>query len=326
MTQLQKILAGVLALQVVLAAVMFWPRAAGETAVGPLFADLTVASVTAVTIADNEGVQVELARQGTGWVLANGGNYPVDSAKIEPVLEKLAALQAGRLVARTPTSYARLGVADNEFVRRVDLQTAAGETYTLYLGSSPTAQATHMRRADQTETYLVGGMNVWEVSQLATSWIDTAYVSLPLETITAVTLQNDQGTFNITRTSEAAWTLDGLAAGEVVNQNALNTLWGRVVSLRLVQPLGVVELPAYGLANPQATLTLTAVADNASRNYTLLVGAQNRDNGNYIVKWSDADYYVEVSAFAVEELVGNGRDDFLEIPPTPAAIDDDTGG
>ncbi|MBE2197356.1 MAG: DUF4340 domain-containing protein [Anaerolinea sp.] len=326
MTQLQKILAGVLALQVVLAAVMFWPRATGETAVGPLFADLTVASITAVTIADNEGVQVELARQGTGWVLANGGDYPVDSAKIEPVLEKLAALQAGRLVARTPTSYARLRVADNEFVRRVDLQTAAGEAYTLYLGSSPTAQATHMRRADQTETYLVGGVNVWEVSQLATSWIDTAYISLPLETITAVTLQNSQGDFTLTRTPEATWTLADLGEGEIVSQNNLNALLGRITNLRLVWPLGVADQPAYGLANPQAMVTLTAVADNASRSYTLLVGAQNRDNGNYIVKWSDADHYVEVSAFAVEGLVGNGRDDFLEIPPTPAAIDDDTGG
>ena len=52
MTQLQKILSGLLALQVVLAAAVFWPRKAVETAGGPLFADVAAANITAVTIAD----------------------------------------------------------------------------------------------------------------------------------------------------------------------------------------------------------------------------------------------------------------------------------
>ncbi|MCA9962059.1 MAG: DUF4340 domain-containing protein [Anaerolineales bacterium] len=330
MTQLQKILSGLLALQVVLVAVVFWPRQAAETAAGLLFPDVEAAQITAVSFADNEGVEVDLVRQGGGWVLANGGDYPADGTKIEPILDKIVALRGDRLVAQTATSQAQLQVAEDAFVRRVQFTTSAGETYTLYMGSAPTAQATHMRRADQDETYLVGGLNVWEASQNASGWIDTAYTNLDLTTITAVSLQNGNGTFNLSQAGDQLWTLADLAEGESVNQTNVSTLLSRISSLRLLQPLGTAELPQYGLASPQAQVLLTVEADNASRTYTLLIGAQNPDSGNYIVKWSDADYYVEVSSFSVESMVNYGRADLLEVPIEPTALPletpTDTGG
>ena len=53
--------------------------------------------------------------------------------------------------------------------------------------------------------------------------------------------------------------------------------------------------------------TLANSEENSSRTETLRVGAQ-QDDGGYVVKWSDAAYFVTVHAFSVEGLLTNGRD------------------
>lgn len=324
MTKLQKILSGVLVVQALLAVVVFWPRSSAAAA-AELFPDLETASITKITFADNEGSRVELARQGEGWVVASGADYPADGTKIEPVLDKLVALQGNRLVARTATSHKRLQVAEDDFLRKVQVTTDSGKTYTLYMGSSPTAQTTHVRVDGQDETYLVNNFNIWEMSQMTTSWIDTAYTDLDQTTITAVSLQNSNGTFTFSKGADDSWTMDGLAEGETLNQNSVSTLLSRISGLHLTQPLGTTELPEYELDNPQAKLVVTTDADNATHTYTLLVGAQNPDDDTYTVKWSEADYYVSVSSFSVSNMISNGRTDFLVVPPTPTP-DANTGG
>ncbi len=317
MTRTQRILSGLLVLQIVLAAVVFWPRNAAAVESGPLFAGLNASDVVRLTITDNDGNTAELARQGDGWVLASGGNYPADAAKIEPILESVAAAQISRQVTTTAASHKQLQVAEDDFMRRVTLETSSGETDTFYMGSS-TANATYVRRDGDVPTYLVSDLSVWEIVPTAANWIDAAYVTLDRNNVTAVTLQNANGTFTFNKIGDEEWTLADLTEGETFNQGNFNLILNRAVSMRLTTPLGTEPQPEYGMDAPRATLTITTEENNATSTYTLDVG-QPLENGNPVIKWSGSDYYVTITPFLVENMVNFGRDDFLTAPATEEA-------
>ncbi|MFQ5420355.1 MAG: hypothetical protein ACE5EY_08325, partial [Anaerolineae bacterium] len=74
------------------------------------------------------------------------------------------------------------------------------------------------------------------------------------------------------------------------------------------------------LDNPQATVTVfTTAEDGTQKTFTLVIGRQDPSSNNTTVKWSEADYYVEVAAFNLEEMVQSAHADFLQEPtPVPA--------
>ncbi len=319
MTRVQKILSALLGVQVVIALIVFWPRSTAIAESGPLFADFIPDEVTTVTVTDNNDVTIKLARLGDGWVLPDAGNYPADGTKIEPLLEKIAAIQTGRLVARSSDSHERLQVADDDYARRVVMEMGDGSTQTLFVGSSPNPSGTHVRRSGQDETFLTGDVALWEVTTSTSNWIDTSYISLNREEIVSIVLENGNGTFEFEKGPTGEWSLQGLSEEEEFEPALFNTLLNRIVNLNMLAPLGTVEKPEYGLDTPQATLTVITESseDQSTQFHTLLVGAQDPDDDNFIVKWSDSDYIVKVSSFSLENMVNHVRDEFIKEPPTP---------
>ena len=333
MTKLQKILAGFLALQLLAAGIVFWPRNAAGAENVVFFEGAAAADIVRLAITDDTGAQVELARQGDGWALASGGDYPVKVDTLNPVLDKIVALESNRLVARTPASQRQLQVSPDNFLRQVTVTFQDDRSQTFYLGSATNLRATNFRLDGEDNTYLVADLNVFELSANATSWVDTVYVSgITQDSVTAFTLTNANGALEFRQTpgeaGESSWTLDGLAEGETLNTTTVNSLLTRVLNLRLVRPLGMTAEAAYGMDQPQAAITVVANAENGSQTYTLTVGARLPDqdddpaNDNYIVKWSESPYYVAVAPFSAQDFVEQSRADFIQLPtpiPTESA-------
>lgn len=329
MTRTQRILSALLALQVVLAAVVFWPKRSDAAGGGPLFGDVAIADIAAVTIEGGDGDSTQLIRQGDGWVLADSGDYPADDDKITPVLAKIIAIQTNRLVARSNDSHQRLGVAADAFTRRVQLELNDGAVQTLLIGSAPSPSGTHVRRGDQNETYLSGEIASWEVNAAPSNWIDASYTSLNQQEIVSVKLESGSGTVQFEKDADDSWTMIGLADGELVDQSQVTALLSRVSNMRMTTPLGVTAESAYGLDDPQATVTVIAEEgeEKNRRIYTLLVGTQDPEDDGFFVKWSRSDYFVKVAAFNVDNMVNKVREEFLQEPPTPdpnAPLDEGT--
>jgi hypothetical protein len=318
MTKLQRILAIVLTAQIVLVAVVFWPRSTVQAEGGPLFPDLETTNIVKLTVEDNTGNQVALLRQGDGWVLADSGDFPADGSKIEPVLSKIAALQTGRLVAQNVSSQKRLQVADTDFMRRVKMELQDGSVQTLYVGSSPSAGATHVRRADQDETYLAADLASWEIGATAQNWIDASYVRLNREEVTRLVLENNNGSFQFDKQPDDTWTMVGLAEDEALNMTNFNPILSQAVGLRMTTPLGLEEKAEYGLDEPAAKVSITTTSsdDGSTKTAVLRIGAQLPD-GNYAAKWSESSYYVSVAAASVQNMIDRTRDELLQLPPTP---------
>jgi energy-coupling factor transporter ATP-binding protein EcfA2 len=201
----------------------------------------------------------------------------------------------------------------DDFVRRIDFETANGTKHTLYLGSSPQYGATHFRMEGQSETYLTSELSTWETKADATSWVDTAYLSVPRNDVTKVTLENANGTFTFTKDDEGTWTMGGLAADETLAETKVTALIQQAASVNMVRPLGKEEQAAYGMDEPNAVVTL----DTDDKTITLRVGAKDPDKNSYVVISSESPYYVQVSGYSLKNLVENTRDDFLQKPPTP---------
>jgi hypothetical protein len=313
----QQILAGILVLQIVLGVITFWPRSGSAGATQPIFPDLKVEDIVTLTITDDQGAHIVLSKSGENWGLSEAGDYPANASTITPILEKFTQLDTANLVARTETSQKALQVADDNFVRRIDIGMKDGTTYTIYLGSSPRYTATHFRVAGQDETYLTAALSSWELSTAATSWVDTTYRTIDATTVTEITLQNANGTFKLVKSGEE-WTLADLAGDEIIAPGKTGDIVSKVTKVSLQRPLGLVEEASYGLTEPAATVTIMT-ADGGV--YTLRVGAKF-DGTNYAVKASESPYYVAVTEYNVKPLIENDRAAFLQEPtptPTPTA-------
>jgi hypothetical protein len=315
-----QILVAVLVVQIALAVLVFWPRQASVAAGEPLLAGVEVDQIARVTIRDAAGEQVQLAKTDDGWVVADAGGYPATEGAVPELLDKLVGLRSGRLVAETAGSYQRLQVADQNYAHRVELKLEDGTLRTLYLGTSPSFGAIHVRVAEQTPVYLASDLSSADVGSRVSNWIDTSYFSVPQDQIVAVTLENRNGTFEFQKVGEE-WTMAGLAADETLDTGSVTSLVSRATSVRMLRPLGTEPMPSYGMDAPSAVLVLNARSpEGTATTYMLYVGARSEEDSSYVVKSSESPYYVRVAEFTAQDWVEKDRQGFLELPPTPAPV------
>ncbi len=319
MNRTNQILAALLALQIVIAVVVFWPRSeAGLGSGESLFPGLETDQVMRLTIDDSLGEQIQMAKNDAGWVLPKADDYPVFEDRVSELLTTIAGLRTDRLVARTETSHKRLRVADDDFERRIVFELADGTTHTLYAGTSPTFRVSHVRADDGQEVYLVSDFSAASASVQANAWVDTLYLDVPQEQVTTLTLENANGVFTFQKDEAGAWTTSDLAADEVVNEINVNSLVSRLASLRMLYPLGKTDKAEYGLETPGAVLTAVARDESgATKSYTLRIGAQNEDDLSYAASTSESDYYAALADYTARAFIEKTRADFVELPPAP---------
>lgn len=319
MNRLQRILAVLLVVQIVVSAIALWPRKANTGGGGPLFAGLQAGDIVAMTLADLEGNTLRLRQVAGSWVLPDFEDYPCKADTVTQALGKIVALNTRRLVTRTSASHKRLQVSSDSFVRRVEFETSGDGKYMVYLGSSPTYGTTHVRSEGSDETYLAGDLTPWEFSPAPQSWVDTSYLSLARDQIRTIAVSNAKGRWTLRKEGEgqdAPWTLADLQPGEEPARDTINLLVSRASSVSLLKPLGKTRRPEYGLDDPLAVVT---IEKNDGTLVTLLIGAQDPADKSYVVHASTSAYHVRVSEYAVKAFVENARSDLLAPQVTPTA-------
>ncbi|MBC8449292.1 MAG: DUF4340 domain-containing protein [Chloroflexi bacterium] len=312
-----QILLGILAVQIILSVIVFWPRSAATGQSEPLFADLASDDIVGLTIADAEGKSIALRKVTGEWVLPEADDYPAQADKVTPLLEDIVGLTTARLVTRTAASHKQLQVAPDDFQRRIEFETADGAKQAFYLGSSPSYGATHFRRADRNETYLTNDITIWEANVAAASWIDTVYLSVPQEDVTKMTLENGNGTFVFTKDDAGQWSMAGLAEDEILDDVKVGAAVRQAAAVTMLRPLGKEAQAAYGMDAPQAEVTL----ETDEKTITLRVGAQDPTDKSYVVISSESPYYVRGSEYTGRQWVEKTGEDFLQVEPTPTPED-----
>jgi hypothetical protein len=312
MNKLNRILVVLVALQVVVAAVVLWPRpvASGEST--SLLPGVEADQIVGLTITDAQDRTITLARVDGAWVLPEAENYPAEAESVTTLVTKIAGLKADRLVTQTAASHKRLEVAEDKFQRRIDVELADGTTHRLYVGNSPSWRAAHVRADGQNEVYLTSDLTAQDVGAEATAWVDPVYFTVERDQIVRLTVDNAQGTLDLSKDGDS-WTLEELPAGETLDETKVNGLLSRVTSVSMREPVGKSDPAAYGLDDPLAVVTVY-LDDGSSQ--VLRVGSQDPADNSYVVLASGSDYYVRVAEFSVQNLVEYGLQDLLVPPPT----------
>jgi hypothetical protein len=253
-------------------------------------------------------------------VVPNSDDYAASSDKITAFVTKLIGLQSDPLVTRTASSHKRLQVADDTFVRKIDLKLADSSTRTLLLGAGSGGGTTYVRLGGQDDVYLARGLNSFEAGTNVAAWINPIYLSVPQDKPLSATIENAQGKWQFAKNAQSQWTQQGVVDAGKFDPNSVTTLLGRLSSLSMLNPLGKTDKPEYGLDKPTAAVTVV-VSDTASTKvYTLRIGTKDKD-GNYPVISSDSQYVVAVAGANIDPFVSANQDAFLlKATPTPNAL------
>jgi hypothetical protein len=279
MTRLNKFLAGLLVVQVVLV-VLVLSRNSDSVAIAkdPVLAGFDAATVTRLQIFESAAKPgVDLVKRGSSWVLASHWDYPVDPTKIDAALSSLAKMTAGDPVATSASRHVQQKVADTEFERKLVI--SAGKDTTVFIGSTK-GRRTSVRLGGEERVLGASGVSVPAVEP--GGWIARSYSEIPRDDIDKITIQRGATTIEVDRTAQAAaggsagsgsagsgsagsgsaaertWRLaiDGapiaLAAGEKLDTMAIETIVSAVASIDAMP-----ADPKREASKPAATITVT---------------------------------------------------------------------
>lgn len=351
MTRTNKILAIVLALQFVLLGVQaVWPDSSNEelTPGGALVTDFDPENVSQISITDGTDKQIILKKVDDNWILPDYGDYPVEGARIVTLLDKIKQIRADRLITRSETSFRRLQVSSDDYVRLITLEQVGGKSHKLYIGKTGGGSTVHVRLDDQNQVYLTGDLTSQDVSTQPSGWINTVYFSASSADVVGLSLENANGTFDFTKDGDA-WTVSGLSDGETLNENNLTSLLNSITSLRMTEPISKELQDEFGMDTPQAVVKLrvmetdtsetsasdtldasdlldispdtaatsapTATPQKVEKEYTFQIGAA-LENG-VVIKANNAEYYVLINQEIADRFITRTQADFATAPPTP---------
>jgi hypothetical protein len=243
-----RVLAIALFVQLGLAALLWWPEDPSARAHRPLleFGRDTIQELRISSGGLEAEQALRLVRGDSGsWEIASAGGYPALQERVDELLDALLAMSVRDAIAGQATSYESLGVADEDFGKRVGITTPQGET-TLWLGAA-TSDSVHVRSGDSPDVYVARGISEWTLNDTASHYADANLVAADPEAISAFTLRNDAGTLSFVRTDEG-WALEGAEPPIELDSAAVDSFLSAMSTLQLEEPIGREPRPEWGLA------------------------------------------------------------------------------
>lgn len=276
MNRTNRILAGALLVQLVLAVLVFLRK--DEARIGklePLLEGVEAEKVDRIRVFDawppakEEGEDaakkdrkpdqpaVELVKRGSDWQLASHFDYPADGSKVSELLDKVTAIRTRGALASGKARQKQLEVADDSYQRKLVL-TAGGKDVTLYIGASAGARQTSVRLAGSDEVHGASGLSAFAVGATPASWIDTAYFKVEKEQIASLEVTNANGTFSLEPGAGGTWSVElngkpiEVPAGQEIDKDLIDQVVSRVATLTMNEPGD----PKRAIDKPKVTVTV----------------------------------------------------------------------
>ncbi len=324
MTKTNKILGGLLALQIVLIMGMRFTSAPSlDYTSTPVLPGLDADKVTSVEVfgppKSGDGPDqnhVIIAKKDGAWGVATADDFPVDATKVKELLDKLAALKSRTRVLDSETYHEKLEVSPEKFQRKIVLD-AGDKKHVLFVGSSASFKNVHVRVDGQNDVYLVNDFSTTDVGDRAWHWVERDYVKIDKANVWSVDVKNAKGQITLEKNPvDSKWAALGIS--EALDTSKVDDLVRKATTISLEAPVAKTVKPEFGLDAPSATVTLVTGTSTIAGTpppktdtVTVLVGKKIESDNQYYVKASTSDYVVKVQAYAVEPLVNNGKEALL---------------
>jgi hypothetical protein len=327
MTSLNKTLLAVLAVQLVLAVALRVGSGGDRIApMEPVIAEFDLDGVNQIDVfgKDDESAGVVLGKATGSWTLASHFNYPVEGDKVDELLSKLKALQSRGPIAESKARHKQLGVAVDDFRRKVVLQ-SGGKSLTVWIGGSAGTRKTALRLDESEAVYGVVGINTSAAGNKPSNWVETKYFEAKLEDVESATVAATNGNYEFTRDGDA-WkvTKDGLVIpvpeGKELNKGRVESVIRQALNIRLAEPAdpkstGAVATATVRMKKPAPAEGEDTAMSVAQAVHVIEIGPAT-DKKHWVRK-QGAEHTVLVGEHAVKKLVTVDSESFFTEPPKP---------
>ena len=245
---------------------------------------------------------VVINQQGEQWLLSEQGNFPVNSRRVEQLLDSLADLKRGWPVAKTASSAQRFNVAEKQFGQKLTLLSGEHIDATLFIGSSPGFRKVYVRQEHEDDVFAVE-FDTWTAATKIDDWVDKEILLLKEGDVERVelldvTLQRQGG----------EWVVSDLTEEEQTNLEATRSLVTKLAGLRIQSLLGTINEPNYQQDKPALDVKIWIGDKALSYRFSKSV-----DANYFVLKRSDLDYYFKVTESAVNVIKESTRDVLVQI-------------
>ncbi len=275
-----RLLGGLLAAQALVVAAMLLSSGMQSDQAAAGLLPFEAAAVTGLGIAAEDG-EVLLTRGDDGWQLGDG--LPADDGKVGEVLDKLTEASAAWPVATSAATAERFEVTEDNYQRRLSIDSQDDGSVTLYLGSSPGYRRVHARVEGDDEVYSIDFSN-YQAPTDAGQWLDKQLLR-PRGDVERVGYLN---AWALERGAEAG---DWLVDGEPADQEAADRLVGRFKDLSV---LGIAE----GEGEPRGSFDV----HDETGEYRLDVFF-NEEEDDYSVTSSRLTGRFEIASYIAEQML-----------------------
>jgi hypothetical protein len=202
------------------------------------------ADIDEVLLEDGEGRHLALKKDKGRWLLPEAGSFPADTDRVQSLIDRLAAMERGWPEASTLEAAVRFKVAEDRYVRKLNLLKSGTAQAIVYLGTSPGLRKMYLRAENDPEIHTLA-LRQHELDVKTDRWIDTGILHLAPERIKRIELPGlllEQGPDGLQPSD--------LKPGEEVIKQRRDSLVKRLAELTITSILGMKAEPEYGLAEP----------------------------------------------------------------------------
>jgi hypothetical protein len=276
-------LTSLLLIQLLLAVAVLWnsQREARLNQPKPLLS-IDWQAVDSISIEDKtKGVYIEKSEE--QWMLSKE-QLPASNDKVNELLGNLEKLHTGWPVATTSKSHKRFDVAEDKFIRRVQLYSNGEVLGELFFGSAPGLRQSHVRRKGDDSIY-TADIDALDMLPSSRPWFDTELLAVK----DARTIKGPD--YNIKKVG-TIWAFNrtgpsiflGNTKQGKLNQKNVERLVGALANLVIQRAAGNYQ-PDYQSAE---TVEVKLVVSDAKNSWTYHFV---REEGQHFVRRSDRDLF-----------------------------------
>lgn len=260
-----------------------------ESTPNTLFLSLNPAEVTSIEITGGDNKRLILEKSENGWIMPNTFSVQAASEQVDKLLEKLATVKQGLVVATTGGAPKRFKTADDAFERHLVIKAGNDTVGDFYLGSSAGFRHSHVRKANQSEVATLPLSN-FEVDINPDNWLDRDLAKLAKDDVRALRLSN----VYLTRT-ETGWSADTISSAQL-NEEEIENLLAKVTSLAVQSVLFAEDVSSL-FDGDETTQFTVILKDDTEVTYKIA-----RHDEDYVLKMSNSDLFFKVNTYQAEGI------------------------
>ncbi|NLF24370.1 MAG: DUF4340 domain-containing protein [Deltaproteobacteria bacterium] len=245
------------------------------------------------------------------WVVPAAQDFPVDSAKIEGLLEKLLGLKKSWPVAKTQVAAKQLKVGKDDFERKVTFLKGDHEVATVFLGTAPAFRKVHLRVDGQDQVFAVE-FSSFDLDPKQVSWFDRGLLRVARSEVESVALNGV-----VLKNTESGAQIEGLEPDEEVVKKEADTVLSAVSTLSFDEFVGVEEKPEY---KELPLLLELKVRVKGGEEVSYVFSGPIEKEERYLLKSSKYPYFFKASKTPADTLKAATREKLVQkkAPEKPA--------